>query len=219
MDTDFKDLALRTIISQYGASPHVRGIIERIGEHLDPTADIKLFYDKIFNISTAEGVGLDMWGRIVGAGREIYVPQTEGFFGYRGSLLNPWNISPFYYSRGATNIYQMNDISYRKMIMYKALANISDDTLPAIKELMSLLFERSVLAIETAGVMHLRIIFDFFLSAQDYALVQMYGLLNRGAGVSFDLYESPSAETFGFYGSKRQGFDNGVFEPFGIIQA
>ena len=69
MSLDFNDLALRTIQSQYGASPHIIGIVEAAAKQLDPTGDIKTFYDKVFNPLTAEGVGLDIWGRIVGASR------------------------------------------------------------------------------------------------------------------------------------------------------
>ena len=45
MSLDFNDLALRTIQSQYGASPHIIGIVEAAAKHLDPTGDIQTFFD------------------------------------------------------------------------------------------------------------------------------------------------------------------------------
>ena len=73
MSLDFNDLALRTIQSQYGASPHIIGIVEAAAKQLDPTGDIQTFYDEAFNPLTAHGVGLDIWGRIVGASRYIRI--------------------------------------------------------------------------------------------------------------------------------------------------
>ena len=77
MNLDFNDLALRTIQSQYGASPHIIGIVEAAAKQLDPTGDIQTFYTKVFNPLTAEGVGLDIWGRIVGASRYLTVDNED----------------------------------------------------------------------------------------------------------------------------------------------
>ena len=46
---DFRELALETIQSQYGASPHLKGIVNAFAEQIDPNGDIGLFFDKIFN--------------------------------------------------------------------------------------------------------------------------------------------------------------------------
>ena len=47
---DFRELALETIQSQYGASPHLKGIVKAFAEQIDPNGDIGLFFDKIFNL-------------------------------------------------------------------------------------------------------------------------------------------------------------------------
>ena len=215
MSLDFNDLALRTIQSQYGASPHIIGIVEAAAKQLDPTSDIKTFYDKVFNPLTAEGVGLDVWGRIVGASRYLTV-DNEDFFGFYGSMLNPFNQAPFFVS-GDTDRFRLTDSAYRDLIFLKAAENIGNATLPSIKEILSALFEKPVLVMNI-GEMKVRVVFTFYLSAYERALFKEYGLLNLGAGVGFEFYQIEPDETFGFNGSGLQPFGQGVFQPYSIEQ-
>ena len=215
MNLDFNDLALRTIQSQYGASPHIIGIVEAAAKQLDPTGDIQTFYDKVFNPLTAEGVGLDIWGRIVGANRYLTV-DNEDFFGFLGSLLNPFNQSPFYVT-GDTDHYRLTDEAYRTLIFLKAAANIGNATLPSLKEILSTLFDDTVLVMNI-GNMKVRVVFEFYLSAYQRALFAEYGLLNLGAGVGFEYYQIEPQNTFGFNGSGLQPFSQGIFQPYQIEQ-
>ena len=211
MSLDFNDLALRTIQSQYGASPHIIGIIEAAAKQLDPTGDIKTFYDKVFNPLTAEGVGLDIWGRIVGASRYLPV-ENEDFFGFYGQQLNPMNQAPFFVS-GDTDRFRLTDSAYRDLIFLKAAANIGNATLPSIKEILSALFSEPVLVMNICE-MKIRIVFTFYLSAYQRALLREYGVLNVGAGVGYEYYQIDPSQTFGFNGSEMQPFNQGIFQPY-----
>ena len=213
MNLDFDDLALRTIQSQYGASPHILGIIEAAAKRLDPTQEIQAFFDKVFNPKTAEGFGLDIWGRIVGASRDLAV-SNEDFFGYYGSLLNPFNQAPFYVD-GETNLYRLTDDAFRGLIFLKAAANIGDSTLPSIKEILSTLFDSPVLVMNI-GNMKVRIVFQFYLSAYQRAIFKEYGIMNLGAGVDFEYYQIDPDHVFGFNGSGLQPFGQGVFNAYQI---
>lgn len=213
MNLDFNDLALRTIQSQYGASPHIIGIVEAAAKQLDPTGDIKTFYDKVFNPLTAEGVGLDVWGRIVGASRYLTV-DNEDFFGFYGSQLNPFNNAPFYVS-GDTNRFRLTDSAYRNLIFLKAAANIGNATLPSIKEILSALYEEPVLVMNI-GEMKIRVVFTFYLTPYQRALLREYGVLNVGAGVGMEYYQIEPQNTFGFSGSDLQPFSQGIFQPYPI---
>lgn len=215
MNLDFNDLALRTIQSQYGASPHIIGIVEAAAKQLDPTGDIKTFYDKVFNPLTAEGVGLDIWGRIVGASRYLTV-ENEDFFGFYGSLLNPFNQAPFFVE-GDTDRFRLTDEAYRDLIFLKAAANIGNATLPSLKEILSRLFDDPVLVMNI-GEMKVRIVFEFYLTPYQRALFREYGVLNLGGGVGFEYYEIDPAGTFGFNGSELQPFNQGVFNVYPIQQ-
>lgn len=212
---DFDDLALRTIQSQYGASPHIIGIIASIADEIDPTMDIETFYNEVFNPKTARGVGLDIWGRIVGANRILTVDNDE-FFGFVGSLLNPFDNAPFFIS-GDTNNFRLADDAYRTLIFLKAAANIGDATLPSLKSILTTLFADKVL-IMNIGEMKVRIVFEFYLKPYDVALFREYGLLNLGAGVDYEYYQIEPQNTFGFNGSNLQPFSQGIFQPYSIQQ-
>jgi hypothetical protein len=215
MNLDFNDLALRTIQSQYGASPHIIGIIEAAAKQLDPTGDIKTFYNKVFNPLTAEGVGLNVWGRIVGASRYLPV-DNEDFFGFYGQNLNPMNQAPFF-NTGDTDLFRLTDEAYRTLIFLKAAANIGTATLPSIKEILTALFAEPVLVMNI-GNMKVRVVFEFFLTPYQRAIFEIYGLFNLGAGVGFEFYQIDPKQTFGFNGSNLQPFNQGVFQPYPIQQ-
>lgn len=215
MNLNFDELAEKTIQSQYGASPHIIGIVKAAAGQLDPSTDIETFYNEVFNPKTAHGVGLDIWGRIVGANRYLTVDNEE-FFGFLGSLLDPFNQAPFYI-HGDTDHYRLADEAYRTLIFLKAAANIGNATLPSLKEILSTLFEDSVLVMNI-GEMKVRVVFEFYLSAYDRALFAEYGLLNLGAGVGFEYYQIEPQNTFGFDGSGLQPFSQGIFQPYQIEQ-
>ena len=216
MDVDFKELWEKTIQSQYGNSPHIKGIIESFVKQIDPTADIETFYEKVFDPRTAEGFGLDIWGLIVGADRYLEVDEGE-YFGFYGSNLSPMDNQPFYFEKGATKVYRLADNAYRNLIFLKAYANIADATLPNIKFVINQLYN-GALAI-TSGHMKIRAVFlSYDVPAYALALLKRYGILNIGAGVDWEYYIIEPSDTFGFDGSGLQTFDNGVFAPYSITQ-
>lgn len=71
----------RTIIAQYSNSPRLRSVIERFNDSIDIQRVMDIFYRHVWNIETATGWGLDVWGRIVGIGRSLRVTwgQYWGF--------------------------------------------------------------------------------------------------------------------------------------------
>jgi hypothetical protein len=71
-----------TIQSQYAASPTITALVEGFNAQIDPRSEVQTFYDRIFNPRTAEGVGLDIWARIVGVERNIYVEDLSENFGF-----------------------------------------------------------------------------------------------------------------------------------------
>ncbi|KAG1253446.1 hypothetical protein G6F65_017465 [Rhizopus arrhizus] len=137
-EDDAPTLADRTVISQYANSPTLRQLIRNMDEYINPDADFDAFYDYVWNVETAQGFGLDIWGRIVGVGRMLTIPGNETFLGYNEALnWQPFNQAPFYMGTQATQTYRLADDAYRKLILVKALANISDCTSPSLNRLGS----------------------------------------------------------------------------------
>ncbi len=212
LDFDFEPVPV-TLQSQYSASPSIKALTVSF-ENILPFKDIELFYSKIFNIYTAEGVGLDIWGRILGVGRLIDVPVVDAF-GFFGSGLTGFNQDNFYYE-AATNTYKMPDEAYRKyLLLVKAFSNVSDATAFSINYILSQLFPGKASYVLNAGVMQVRFVFEFYLDGLEKSIFDL-GLINRGAGVGYEFYEIPTTETFGFAGSGLQGFNNGVFNVYGV---
>lgn len=215
-DIDFIELMEKTIQSQYGNSKHIQGILKSFADKISPNEDIKLFFENIFDPRTARGVGLDIWGRIVGAERNIETYSDE-FWGLRGQNLKNLNEAPFYHE-GVTKIYHLEDEAFRELIFLKAYANISDATMPSIKAIINMLYPGGGTAIE-AGHMKIRVIFlDYEMDPYSFALFKQYSLQCLGAGVGWEYYIIDPQETFGFDGSLMETFDQGIFNPYGIVQ-
>lgn len=131
-----------TILSQYAASPTIRRLIQSMNDYLDPAADIDAFYNLIWNVNTAVGIGLDIWGRIVGVGRVLQISPTAyfGLNSFLGASGTPFNEGIFYHGQQATTNYALLDDPYRTLILAKALFNISNATIPAINQILINLF-------------------------------------------------------------------------------
>lgn len=209
--------ALEPVISQYAASPRILALLVKQAALLDPGRDLMLYYDGIFNPKSAQGVGLDIWGRIVGIGRMLWMANTE-FFGFAYQLMENFDQAPFWIESLAQGQFRLADEAYRFLIFYKAAANIGRGDMASINDLLNSLFEADrgpansyVLEV---GVMEIRAVFNFYLSGYEQALLEQYGLLDRPAGVGFSWYQHDPAEMFGFAGQELQNFDNGIFTPF-----
>jgi len=112
--------------------------------YIDPTANINAFYDFVWNVETAQGYGLDVWGRIVGVGRVLQL-ASQTYFGFENpdnteASGAPFNQAPFYNGGSLTNNYSLLDGPFRALILAKALANISNATIPSINQILINLF-------------------------------------------------------------------------------
>lgn len=206
----------RTIISQYSNSETLVKLIHNMDEYIDPRSDIDQFYNFVWNVDTAQGFGLDTWGRIVDIGRELHIPEVE-WFGYSEALPGsfPFEEKPFFNGGGATNVYRLEDDAYRKLILTKAMANIISTNAPSMNQLLQNLFsDRGRCYVNDMGNMAMRYTFEFDLTPVEYAIVTQSGALPRPAGVLLYGFDSPFP-IFGFVeaGESASPFDEGVFLP------
>ena len=117
-------------------------LLSAINAWLSPDSSIELFYDTIMNIETAEGYGLDVWGRIVNIPR-IVTLTGFGYFGFgeAGDRVG-FGLGPFgdFYQTSSSN-FSLQDPQYRQLILAKAAYNITNGSVPAINTiLMNYLF-------------------------------------------------------------------------------
>ena len=203
----------KTIISQYASSPIICALIERMNEWIDPRADIEQFYNMVFNVATAQGFGLDIWGRIVGISRRFDVRANQKDFGYDTGLsdFSPFDQGVFSSPESTTTVYELEDEAYRNIIMLKAMSNILYATAKNINQLLINLFgSRGRAYYLTIGEMHARYVFEFELTEFEKTLVFQSNLLPRPSGVFLEFYQADVSATFGFAGSYLQPFEQGM---------
>lgn len=186
----------KTILSQYSNAATLMQLIENLNDYIDPGPLFDEFYDKIWNILTAEGIGLDIWGRIVGVGRTLTVVPSGEFFGF---LLTPdpqdytpFNVAPFRAGTPSSDNYSLPDDVYRLVILIKAATNISRTTSLQINQILTLLFaNRGKCYVLSLGGMAIQYTFEFALTPVEYAVVTQADILPRPTGVDISIVQIP----------------------------
>ena len=187
-------------MKQYAASPVINQLIDYRKGYFD-TDWSNSFYDVIWNIDTAQGFGLDIWGRIVVIGRNIEVTEPD-YFGFSTTPTRSWlpfNQGVFYNGEKSTSVFQLADNAYRALILAKALSNISATDVRSLnRALRSLFTNRGKAYVKQVGPMAIEYVFEFFLEPWESSVVRFSEALPRPAGVSvsvsdendsFDLFE------------------------------
>lgn len=221
----------QTLCSEYANSPSLLQLIANMNAYMDPRANMLAFYNYVWNVDTAQGFGLDYWGRIVGVSRVIPIPGTAGSFGFDnedsppdwenfGSVGKAGVGGPFYAGEVTTGGYSLNDTSFRTLILTKALANICATTAPALNQLIQNLFPGRGRAYtvdkgksnSSIGGMQMTYVFEFSLSSIEYAILAYSGVLPHPAGVLVSIVVIPKG-SFGFreQGTLVQPFNFGTF--------
>ena len=183
----------QTIISQYSNSPVINSLIDSFNAAVDPRANLDAFYNLIWNVATAEGRGLDIWGRIVGVQRVLQVAAGV-YFGFAEAADNsetPFNQAPFYVGAPATSNYALTDDAFRTLIYAKAYANISDGSIPSINNILMTLFgSQGQCFVTDLGGMAMTYTFQFTLSPVDFAIVSQSGILPKPSGVALSIVQT-----------------------------
>ncbi len=216
----------RTIISQYGQSATITQLIQNMNGYIDPRTDFATFFDYVWNVNTAVGFGLDIWGKIVGVSRLLRIEGADPVVGFdTGNVPPDWQ--PMSYGRFARNgegtggqSFELNDTAYRTLILTKALANISATNARTLNQLLHNLFpNRGRVYVRDLGGMRMQFVFNFSLSPVERAIVQQSGALPHPAGVLYSVIIVPTARLLGFRNSNPGSvlpFNFGVFNsrPF-----
>lgn len=176
-----------TIISQYSNSAILYQLIANFNEYVDPFINIANFYSLIWDVDTAVGYGLDVWGRIVGVGRVLSVAQGK-FLGFEEATnvsADPFNQSPLYAGQTTTSNFALSDGAFRTLIFAKALSNISNGSIPSINQILLNLFPgRGNCYVVDGGNMTMTYYFTFLLTPVEAAIVSQSGILPKPVGVS-----------------------------------
>ena len=216
---DTWDIA-ETVQSQYATSKRMRAVIDAFWQAINPKSDIDLLYKKLVNPRTAEGWGLDVWGRIVAIGRSfLAVDDDTPYFGFdppegvKNERLNSFGNAPFY--KQVMGKVRLADTMFRTYVFLKALINISNSSLAGLNQMVKLLFPDADIQILHTGTMVLRVLILSPLSESDKAALDNLPWLPAGVGLEIYQVITP---TFGFAGTGLKNFNNGTFATYGITK-
>lgn len=174
-----------TCVSQYANSSILTALIQDFAGAVDPTEDFDNFYDTIFNWETAVGVGLDIWGSIVGVGRVLNLPSNTEYLGFQeAGSWQPFGQAPLFSGAPVISNYTLADSAYRQLIQAKAAANLWDGSIPSLNSILLNLFSGRGNCFCTDGLnLTMTYTFKFALQPTDLAVVSS-GVLPRPPGVS-----------------------------------
>lgn len=192
IDDQVSSFPLTTVLRQYNNSPNLLNIITLMGEAVrwdDFEGD---FFTNIFDITTANTYGLDIWGKILNLSRVMTYTASNVYFGFNEADLSvetstdpqPFDQYSFYdpdtnYS-GAVSL---ENEAYRKALMMKAMSNITDCTPSNLNASLMFMFSDSGNAwVEHDGPMQMSYHFDFTPTTSDLAIIQSSGILPKPAG-------------------------------------
>jgi hypothetical protein len=205
-----------TILSQYANSPTLLALINSMNDAIDPGVNIDDFYNKIWDITTAQGFGLDVWGRIVGVSRILNVASGKSLGYKEGGTIDydPFGQSKFFSGSITTSNFALSDNAFRVLILVKALSNISRTVIPVYNKILMQLFPgRGNAYVSDTGSMGARLTFEFLLLPFEIAILKQSGAFFNPTGVQFFIMDISIPHTFGFSeaGYSAAGFNQGIY--------
>lgn len=217
---DIQELT-KTILLQYSDSPKLKAMIYAFNDAIDIKDFINDFYDLVWNIRTADTYGLNVWGKIVNVSRLLTVDEVGQYFGFSEALSEfepnpvPFDDASFYDGIKSTTTVELSNDAYRRLILAKAMANITDCTVPELnKQLLYLFQDKGCPFVTDTADMAIRYVFTFDMSASDVAIVTKSGVIPRPSGRKSAMMVLKPDATFGFCEANLQPFDQGVlFDP------
>lgn len=183
-----------TIISQYANSPVITTLILNMFQSLDQTRNMDDFFDLIWNIDTAQGYGLDVWGRILAVNRVLKIINPSPYFGFEEGVdyqpFGPGGLGPFYKGQPFTQNEILNDDGFRVLLLAKAFSNICDGSILSINTLLQTFFKAfgKAYVVDNEN-MSFAYTFEFPLSPLQAAIVTNSGVFPKPTGVSYTIVQ------------------------------
>ncbi|EMU9504831.1 TPA: DUF2612 domain-containing protein [Enterobacter asburiae] len=205
-----------TILTQYSASQRLLRIIDTFNQAVSLDDFTDEFIAKVWDLTTCEAFGLDMWGKIVGVSRYIVAPIENSSFGFSEAndvnpdYPTPFNDSPFFAGVQETTNVRLGDDAYRTLILCKAFTNISIATIPEINRFLKMLFyQRGRAYCVNYKDMTIGLTFEFELAPYEESILTNYDVTPVPSGVLVNVRQIVTPY-FGF-ASDAYPFNDGTF--------
>lgn len=216
----------QTVQAQFANSPTITALINSMNDAVDLRPQFQAFYDNVWNVLTAKGFGLDIWGRIVGLpnGRLLQLGTNNQILGFENDDIPPdwapFNQGTFFTGDNTSTTFELADDAFRTLILAKALANITATNSKDLNRLLRNLFPGRGRAYvidrgksnTAAGGMSMSFVFEFSLSVVEYAILTQSGVLPHPAGVGFNVIVIAKGQfNFREEGFQATPFGSGTF--------
>ena len=199
------------VISQYANSLKILGLVQNFDKNINIANDLENFYNYVFNLETCLTYGLDVWGRIVDVSRIVNIIVDGDFFGFKQGSGETWNNGVFYSGHPFSVKYLLDDTTYRKLIYYKAMLNLSDLSIPSINKLLTFFFAgRGKCYCVDYGDMQMALIFEFPLEPFEIAIFSNSNCVPRPCGVKSRVIQLLTDEYLGFKDTGWDTWNNGT---------
>lgn len=201
----------KTVLKQFANSPVLLALLADFDQWVDMEKFTADFLVNVWDISTAQGFGLDIWGRILGRSRNIVAAQTPGNnfgFNINGAIGTPWlpfGQAPFYNAAASGDVsYPLDDAYYRQLLLVKAASNIASCDCPSLNYLLRAMFGsrgKCYVGYDPDHPMHIGYHFEFMPTAIEQAIIQS-DLFPVPAGMTVEyIYQTLTYAPFGFAGA------------------
>lgn len=205
-----------TILTQYSASQKLLSIIDTFNKAISLDDFTDEFIAKVWDLTTCQTYGLDVWGKIVGVSRYVNAPIESTSFGFSEANDSnpdypvPFNEAPFFGGVQETTNVRLSDDSYRTLILCKAFTNISIATIPEINRFLKMLFyQRGRAYCVNYRDMTMGITFEFELAPYEESILTNYEVTPVPSGVQVNIRQVVSPY-FGF-STDAYPFNDGTF--------
>lgn len=174
-----------TLYSQYANSPVLTQWLDFFSQWIDANESVDSWYDNIWNIETAVGYGLDVWGRILGISRVLSVQEVQYLsFSNSGGNETPTAWYTLYSGESLNSNFSLTDTAYRQLLLAKAASNIWDGSIPGLNAILRMLFPGQVAYVTDGQNMTMTYTFAFQLTPVQASIVMNTNVLPRPCGVS-----------------------------------
>ena len=205
---DFSVDLLRAILWQYEEAAGLQSVLRsKAAWYLEEQTEFwQSWYDDVFNLQTANELGLGVWGVILGIPLSIGQPSTgdRPVWGF-GPYNRPFNRGGF--GRGSSGVAGLTIEQKRLVLRLRYFQIVSDGSIPFANYTLREVFGYGY-ALDGLD-MSMTYVFPAELSSQVRLVLEEFDLLPRPAGVKLNIVVDPGKE-FGF-GPFVQNFNNGPF--------
>lgn len=191
-------------LSQYANSIKYMALFNNLSYVFNNSRTLEDWFNVVYNLKTAYGYGLDIWGIILNKDRQFYY-EENGTIKYI-YLGGEQTIDGKTYS--ASYMEEM----YRMVLFLKVLCCITNCTLASLNSLLQFYFNQRVYVINY-GTMEIRYVFEFYVSNLEKAIFSTE-FLPRPTGVLANFEYLPQGGYFGFFVDGINDPTEQSFAPF-----